>query len=259
MADIVRCTRSYRPCRESWSASFDFLSDFVNNSIADPERFVESYIMREVNEMMLGLEAIAINPEDFIECIGSRNAEPCVINVRPMFDNERIRMQSYPEETPILFKVEKITGALDFLNSLAAIAKEVSSVQPHIDRLLEINMALYPEVQDAIAKINKRVNEQTLIKTNLETQISAISEKLAPFEEEISRLRAEVTQKHPFTLDNYESTHTEYVKLKKQRDDLQSKFYEINSRINDFNSFLNTLNRSLSKLNEVKRIKVSFR
>lgn len=157
--------------------------------------------------------------------------------------------------TPILFKVEKITGALDFLNSLAAIAKEVSSVQPHIDRLLEINMALYPEVQDAIAKINKRVNEQTLIKTNLETQISAISEKLAPFEEEISRLRAEVTQKHPFTLDNYESTHTEYVKLKKQRDDLQSKFYEINSRINDFNSFLNTLNRSLSKLNEVKRIK----
>lgn len=255
MADIVRCTRSYRPCRESWSASFDFLSDFVNNSIADPERFVESYIMSEIVEMMQGLEAIAINPKSFIERIGSRSAEPCVINVRPMFDNERIRMQSYPEETPILFKVEKITGALDFLNSLTAIAKEVSSVQPHIDRLLEINMALYPEVQDAIAKINKRVNEQTLIKTNLETQISAISEKLAPFEEEISRLRAGATQKHPFALNNYESTHTEYVRLKKQKDDLQSKFYEVNRLINDFNSFLNALNRSLSKLDEVKRIK----
>lgn len=254
MADIVRCTRSYSPCRESWSASFDFLSDFVNKSIADPANFVESYIMREVVEMMQGLEAIALNPIGFIERIGNNKAEPCVINVRPMFGDDKTRMQSYPDETPILFKVEKITGALDFLNSLCAIAKEVKTVQPHIDRLLEINLSLYPEVQDAIVRVNAKVEEQNLIKSKLDEKISALSEKLIPFEEEISHLRAEATQEHPFNMGNFEISHPEYASLKADKSNSQSQLYKVNRLISDFNSFLGILNRSLTKIEEVKQI-----
>lgn len=254
-ADIVRCTRSYCPCRESWSASFDFLSDFVNKSIANPANFVESYIMREVVEMMHGLEAIALNPQGFMERIGNNNAEPCVISVRPMFGEDRARMQSYPEETPILFKVEKITGALDFLNSLTAIAKEVKTVQPHIDRLLEINMTLYPEVQDAIAKINKKVEEQTVIKSKLDMHIAALSEKLTPLEEEITRLRAEATQERPFDMNDYAILHPEYLSLKATQNGEQSQLCKVNRLISDFNSFLDILNRSLTKIEEVKQLK----
>lgn len=255
MADIVRCTRSYSPCRESWAASFDFLTDFVNKSIVDPDGFVKFFIMNEVEEMMRGLESIAINPKGFMEKIGNRKADPCVINVRPMFSDDRFRMQSYPEETPILFKVEKITGALDFLNSLSAIAKEVKSVQPHIDRLLEINVMLYPEVQDAIAKINKKVEEQTVIKSKLDERIATLSEKLTPFEEDIKRLRAETTQVHPFNMSDYEILHPEYVSLKSKKCDVQSQLYKVNRLISDFNSFLGILNRSLMKIEEVKQLK----
>lgn len=255
MADIVRCTRSYRPSRESWSASFDFLSDFVNQSMADPETFVESYIMKEVTEMMQGLEAIAINPKGFIDRIGSRAADPCVINVRPMFNEDRVRMQSYPEETPILFKVEKITGALDFLNSLTAIAREVNTIQPHIDRLLEINMSLYPEIQDAIIKINEKIAQQDIIKTNLESQISILSENLAPFEDEITKLREVATKDYPFVMSDYEISHPEYKTLKGEKSDLQSRLYKVNRLINDFKSFINTLNVSVKKLDEVKQAK----
>lgn len=255
MADIVRCTRSYSPCRESWSASFDFLSDFVNNSIADPKGFVESYIMREVVEMMQGLEAIAINPKGFIDRIGSRTADPYVINVRPMFSDERTRMQSYPEETSILFKVEKIVGALDFLKNLTAIANEVTSVQPHIDRLIEINLSLYPEIQDAIAKINDKIAEQIVIKTDLDTQIAILNENLAPFEEEVTRLCAEATSDHPFVINDYESTHPKYVELKGNRNDKQTQLYKINRLISDLNAFLGILHRSIEKLDEVRQSK----
>ena len=254
MADIVRCTRSYSPCRESWSASFDFLSDFVNKSIADPQNFVESYIMQEVVEMMQGLESIAINPKGFMERIGNKKADPCVINVRPMFGDDKIRMQSYPDETPILFKVEKITGALDFLNSLRSIAKEVKTVQPHIDRLLEINLMLYPEVQDAIAKVNKKVEEHTVIKSKIDKHIATLSDKLIPFEEEVSRLRAESTKEFPFNMSNYELTHPEYQTLKAEKSDLQSQLYKVNRLISDFNSFLGILNHSLTKIEEVKQL-----
>lgn len=255
MVDIVRCTRSYSPCRESWSASFDFLSNFTNNSLTDPEEFVKSYIIREVTEMMQGLEAIAINPKCFIERISSRSPDPCVITVRPMFNDDKICMQTYPDETPILFKVEKITGALDFLKSLTAIGKEVKSIQPHIERLLELNMALYPEVQEAATKINGKVNDQTVIKNNLEAQIKLLSEKIMPFEEKITRLRTDATQDFPLVLSNYEYSHPEYVNIKTQISNLQFQLYEVNRLIYNFNSFLNILNRSLSTIEEVKQLK----
>ncbi len=252
MADIVRCTRSYIPRRESWLASFDFVSDFVNKSIADPTNFVESYIMREVVEMMQGLEAIALNPKEYMEYIGDNIADPCVITVRNMFGKEKTRMQSYPEETPILFKVEKITGALDFLDSLCAIAKEVKTVQPYIDRLLEINITLYPEVQDAITKINDKIEKQTLINSILDEQIATLSKDLSTFEEEITRLRAEAKQEKPFNLSDYEISHPEYKSLKSTKDDLQSQLNKVSLLINDLNSFLELLNRSLDKIKEVK-------
>lgn len=211
--------------------------------------------MREVVEMMHGLEAIALNPQGFMERIGNNNAEPCVISVRPMFGEDRARVQSYPEETPILFKVEKITGALDFLNSLTAIAKEVNTVQPHIDRLLELNMALYTEVQDAIAKINKKVEEQTVIKSKLDKRIVALSERLAPLEEEIFRLRAEATQERPFDMNDYAILHPEYLSLKATKSGEQSQLCKVNRLISDFNSFLDILNRSLTKIEEVKQLK----
>ena len=252
MADIVRCTRMYSPCRESWSASFDFISEFVNKSIADPDGFVKSYIIHEVTEMMQGLEAIATNPRSVIEGVSGRRADPCVINVRPIYSEEKIQMQVYPEETQILFKVEKIVGALDFLNNLKAIAKEVDTIRQYIDRLQEINMTLYPQIQDAIAKIGRKVKKQTSIKENLENKISDLSKRLTPFETEIERLRTEATQEKPFVMNDYEDAHPEYIKIKSDKSDLQSGINKVNKMISDFNSFLKILNMSLSRLDEVK-------
>lgn len=252
MTDIVRCTRSYRPCRDSWSASFDFLTDFVNKSMSNPEHFVKSYIMHEVAEMMRGLEAIAVNPKAFIEQIGSRHADPCIINIRHMFNEERTRMRAYPEETPILFKVKKITDALDFLSNLSEISKEVKDVQPHIDRLLEINISLYPEILNTIAKINSKIDEKYVAKSKYVAQIDDLSKDLVPFEEEISRLKKEATQDRPFIMDNYETEHTMYLQLKAQKNNLQSKVYMISCIIDDLNSFLNFLNQAVKKLDKIK-------
>lgn len=255
MADIVRCTRSYRPCRESWSVSFDFISDFVNNSMVNPHDYVHNYIMREVIEMMQGLEAINKNSKGYISRISSFKPDPCVINVYSMSGDDRTRMQSYPDEVPVLFKIEKITGALDFLNNLKAIVKEVEEVQAHIDRLIEINLALYPEIEVAIAKIKEKIEAQEVIKNNLNTQISVLLDKLAPFEEEISRLKDDATSETPFSLWQYGVSHPEYVALKNQNNDLRSQLYKVKCRIYDFTSFLEMLNDSISKLDELKQSK----
>lgn len=257
MAEIVRCTRNYRLCRESWHASFDFISDFVNNSVSDPQNFVESYIMREVIEMMQGLEEIVSNPNGFMERIGNNKPESCIIYVHPMSYKEKARMACYPDETAILFKVEKITGALYFLNNLTAIAKEVKTVQPHIDRLLEIGTMLYPEVQDAIVKINKKIQEQTAIKSKLGAKFAALSAELSQFEEEITRLRDEATQDNPFNMSDYEKSHPEYVSKKSEKEMVVIQSYRVRNLIRDLNSFVEFLNGSLTKLENVKQLKVA--
>lgn len=257
MAEIVRCTRNYRLCRESWHASFDFISGFVNNSVSDTQNFVESYIMREVIEMMQGLEEIVSNPNGFMERIGNNKPESCIIYVHPMSYKEKARMACYPDETAILFKVEKITGALDFLNNLTAIAKEVKTVQPHIDRLLEIGTMLYPEVQDAIVKIKKKVQEQTAIKSKLGAKFAALSAELSQFEEEITRLRDEATQDNPFNMSDYEKSHPEYVSKKSEKRIVVDEYNLVRNRISNLNSFVEFLNGSLTKLENVKQLKVA--
>lgn len=252
MADIIRCTRSYMACRESWLASFDFVSDFVNKSVEDPDGFVESYIMQEVTEMMTGLEAIATDPEVYIGKIRKNKADPFVIYIRPMLNNEEKRLQSYPDEMPMLFKVEKITGALDFLNSLTAIAKIVNKVQPYIDRLLDINTALYPEIQEAMKRITNRINENKPIKENLEKLISDLSNKIKSFETEIESLCTETAQDKHFIQSKYETEHPEYLKAKEELNDLKTQHFNVDLLIYDLNSFLDILNNSLSKLDKLK-------
>lgn len=69
MKSLMACTRAYRPLRENWEASIDFIADFVNQSIADPRKFVSEYVIKEVEEMMKGLRAIMDNPAEVQSCI----------------------------------------------------------------------------------------------------------------------------------------------------------------------------------------------
>ena len=128
MTDVVRCTRNYIPTRKNWIVAFDFISDFVNLSNSNPDKFIRDYILEEVKEMMVGLEAISINPKGFIEEIRWKNPEIGIVNIQSMLSEDRHKLATYPEEIPILFKVEKTMGALKFLENLNSIAKEVKEI-----------------------------------------------------------------------------------------------------------------------------------
>lgn len=251
MADIIKCTRSFQAWSDSWCASFDFLSDFINSSIENPESFVKRYIMCEVEEMMQGLEAIAYNPKKYMDKLGNIKADPCVIYVRPMFSDEKRRMAAYPSETPILFKVEKITDALDFLCSLTEISQYIR-IQKHINRLLELNMALVPEIEDAVRNNTKRIEKHNSQKESIETQIATLANKLRPFEEEMENLQKALPTDQHFSIIDYKDTHPQYKDLIAEKSKLSIRLYEVNQIINDLSSFNSVLHRSLKKVNEIK-------
>lgn len=119
MKSLMACTRAYRPLRESWESSIAFIADFVNQSIADPRKFIGEYVIREIEEMMKGLRAIMDNPAEVQSRIkDSTSSEIRLSVIRPFNKDEFVMMETIADELTTLFKAEKITGGLLFIESL---------------------------------------------------------------------------------------------------------------------------------------------
>ena len=95
MKSLMACTRAYRPLRESWEASIDFIADFVNQSIDDPRKFISEYVIKEVEEMMKGLRAIMDNPAEVQSRIkDSTSSEIRLSVIRPFNKDEFVMMET---------------------------------------------------------------------------------------------------------------------------------------------------------------------
>lgn len=158
MKSLIAHTRAYRCYRDSWEGMMDYLSKFVNNSRRDPENFVRNYVLNEIEEMMKGLRAILKNPLEILEHMQTDNGENLRLSVvRPFDRNEFVIFEAMPKELTTVFKIEKISGALLFvenLKSLKDICYEVDSV---IEEIIELNKSVAPEVSAVLESIDNSI------------------------------------------------------------------------------------------------------
>lgn len=123
--EIMRFTRSYPSHRESWHYVMAFLVSYINNALIDPDSFVKNEVMSEVNGLLLGLEEIFLLDEDkFSKKLDVKHIEDDDIryigisSARHANESEREYYKITPYECAMIFRMEKITGALHFLKSL---------------------------------------------------------------------------------------------------------------------------------------------
>lgn len=158
MKSLIASTRAYRCCRDSWTGLMDYLSRFVNNSRRDPENFVRNYVLNEIEEMMKVLRDILKNPSEILEHMQADNGENIRLSVvRPFGRNEFVIFEAMPKELTTIFKIEKISGALHFvenLKSLKDICPEVDSV---IEEIIELNKSIAPEIPTVLESIDNSI------------------------------------------------------------------------------------------------------
>ena len=158
MKSLVANTRAYSCFRDSWAGLMDYLSKFVNNSRRDPENFVRNYVLNEIEEMMKVLRAILKNPSEILEHMQVDNGENIRLSVVRAFDrNEFVIFEAMPKELTTVFKIEKISGALHFvenLKSLKDICPEVDSV---IEEIIELNKSIAPEIPTVLESIDNSI------------------------------------------------------------------------------------------------------
>lgn len=158
MKSLISHTRAYRPYRDSWAGLMDYVAKFVNNARRDPENFVRNYVLNEIHEMMDGLRAVLKNPSKILEHMQKDNGEEIRLSViRPFDKHEFVIFEALPKELTTVFKIEKISGALHFIENLKSLKDICSEVDSAIDEIIEMNKSVAQEIPSVIESINASI------------------------------------------------------------------------------------------------------
>lgn len=163
---IMRYTRSYLCDRNSWTYAMEFIVRYVNEAIHDVDYFVRNEVMSEVNSLVDGLEKIfKLNESVFRNILDIKHIDDDdvryigISSARHANDGERAFYKIKPSECAMIFRMEKISGALHFLQSLHKLSDIYTDVQVAINRIIELNKAIYPEIIKAIPPIKQEIRD----------------------------------------------------------------------------------------------------
>ncbi len=240
MTDVIRCTRDYNVDRDSWNPAFEFVRDFANKSLSNPEAFVESYIMNEITEMMHGLENIMAYPDAVIEMFRTQNASLSDYHtlrfICPMSDNEKKRFDVFPNEMPVIFKAEKLTQAVQTLERLKELGKVYPKIEEYISEIRGMVLNLTPDIQHTLKGIQSDVVKQTERKESLEKEKETLQAKADVFskelDEQIKKLPENSScQDKELLSSKYDTEHPDYVTLKNQIRDYEKEITKLRDNI----------------------------
>lgn len=174
---IMRFTRQYICVRASWAYAFDFIVAFVNKAIEDPDKFVREEVLSEVNTLMDGLEEIfQMSDEEFEKRLDVKHIDEDdtryigISSARHANERERQYYKIKKKECAMVYKMEKISGAIHFIKNLKNISELIPEVENSINRIIELNKIIYPEVIAAIPPVNEEI-------VNLTRELRKIEQK----------------------------------------------------------------------------------
>ena len=250
MTEIIHCTRDYYVDKDSWQPMFEFVNDFTNRSLSNPESIVESYIMNEIDEMMEGLRNIMSNPSEVINMFKTQKTNLSdylhLRLINPLNNDEKLRFDVFPNEMPIIFKSEKLAQATKTLERLKELSEIHSKTNTYIEEILNMVIKLNPDIEKTIKNIqididkliSQRIPKENL-KESLQTQINKFELELDNILEKLPK-DADWMEKFA-TRKQYEEEHPMYVDTKEMLQKTINEISEINYKIYSRNSLIERL------------------
>lgn len=257
MVQLCSCTRAYDVSRNSWKPAFDFVTDFVNRGKEDPKGFVEKYIKNEVLVMISGLQNIVQNPTETVRVMiddrkNNFNNPNMLKFVTDMPLDDLVFFNIYPEEFETMFIAEKITCALDVLESLNSLLPILPEVEDAIKGIKNLNCQIIPKISTMLSSIEPEIKKLQKRRDSYDRQLNRLKEQKKPFDEKIERkwkreskrdssktkreVEQEFCKRHPELLEIKE-------KIMKTRSNCIKTSSELNSRIKIKNRLENCLNK----------------
>jgi hypothetical protein len=143
ISQILRYTRTYYIDNSEWEKALKFGCEISNSLLDNPSDFANKWLVGEVKKMVEGLRSIFNN-----------HGATIAVNM----SNGSARTLTTKEEI-VLFKGEKMSGALSFLSKIKEIEKLNVSMDYYIESILNMNREMVPELQDVINEYNIKISE----------------------------------------------------------------------------------------------------
>lgn len=178
MRALISHTRTYRVERDSWPDALEFVAETANAAVCSPQTFMETFILGEVQKMMMGLRKILqmkTFPEKVCEAECCQPLTGAPTSGHPKYlgvSTKGLTTNFYkatPNEMLLVLKSERIIGVLAVLEKLKALDVIAANVAETIEEL--------------IGMVNVRVLE-------LEQGIKSVRKEICSYEYELGSLRA---------------------------------------------------------------------
>lgn len=245
MVDFVRYTRQYIPERDNWHIALKFVEEINNLRVEDEQKFVQTWVMDEVNEMIRGLynynKIAYYYLDEFVkETKDKKNRSTDIqeITICNITNNEIERYDVFPSEMIIAFKVEKISSALLLLDKLAALQPIYDAVTEKIEEIKSLNRDIYKEIDPTVEKIHNEIDKSNEKLIDIENRLTDLENEIAPKKQELDQLEEKkkellcgvpkYSSEWNNIIDEFEKEHSEYGTLKGQIEELEGKRKELN-------------------------------
>lgn len=256
-SELLSYTRSYGLQRSNWHHCFNFIESFINSAISDPESFVKKELKREIDGLLNGsinapgLEQIVSYDKLQFEQelkVKEREGDERYIGIRCVRHANEADIEEYkimPSEISMIYKMEKITGALRFLNNLRKFSELDEDVEVAINRIVELNNLILPEIEAAIPSVKFEIKglNKILEPLEIERNIKKKEEPFAKLERILTaKLAWEVShaQKEE-TICRFKKQYPEYEKWDIELNKLSENICELKYKIRKRKEFLSRL------------------
>ena len=250
--DIVRYTKRFNPLRENWEDALKIVADYSNKAQHNPRRFEEEFIDGQITELVHGLREIkggALSVKSHIERMTQFAQQSLYIGLRTISGLEVSAYRLHPEDMELVYKTEKITGALDLLESMRVFTTVSSKVDSAIAEIQEMNRSIAPQILSAIDKIELELSSLNLKIESLTEDEIRLSALLEPYEAKRSSFLENVDRtKHPDPITEFENENPEYVELSKKKGKAMNEKWTLTQERDYRLSFKNSLQQCLDRI-----------
>ena len=162
-------TRTYNAERDNWSTLLHLICDICQRAQLNSNDLVEKWVKNDVDIFIGGLKEIVADPSGVLATMHENPLKVgCLFGVRNMLQKDCDMLERYPMESAELFKANKLTEALSFVESLREwmdIYPLVAEVAEYIEEQCRLIMEELPTLiarqQNKIDKLNQRLDPIT--------------------------------------------------------------------------------------------------
>ena len=228
----------------------NFLEKFINSALKDPDSFIHDEVMYEVNGLIERLEEIFSYDEEKFKNELSVKERPGderyigIINAWHALERDEQQYKIAPKEISMIYKMEKISGALRFLDSLRKIKEIYAEVSDVIERIIEMNRLIYPQVEAAIPPIEQEIKKLNSELLPLQSRLNSCELSFDRIDNKLQiRLKRVFDEEEKIKIKEvFEKNNPKYIELRVRIDNLRSEKVDLENKIRKREEALTKLN-----------------